>query len=81
MLKVEADEAARIQRIWEDLGNYLAKGWSSHVVWLMENEADLLKKLRNEGHEAIPVLEGIFVNSETAIRPLQRFLALHQPTG
>lgn len=60
ILKAEADEATRIQRIWEDLGGYLSKGWSSHIVWLMEKEAELLKKMRADGHEAIPALEAVF---------------------
>jgi hypothetical protein len=35
-LKAEADEAARIERVWDDLFRFVSRGWLFHVVNLLE---------------------------------------------
>lgn len=59
-LKAEADEAAHIHKIWEDIISFLSRRWLLHVLALIDKEAPLLKKMRADNHPAIPSLEEIY---------------------
>lgn len=59
-LKVEADEAAHIHKVWEDITSYLSRGWLLHVLALIDKEAPLLKKMRADNHPAISLLSEIY---------------------
>jgi hypothetical protein len=56
-LQAEADDAADVERMWAECLDYLVKGWPLHLLSLLESEAPRLKRLRKEGHPAIPALE------------------------
>ncbi len=58
-LKAEADEAAHIHKIWEDVNSLLSQGWLLHVLALIDKQAPFLKKMRSDNHPAISLLEKI----------------------
>lgn len=60
ILRTQADDAARVQRIWEDLASYLDHSWPLHILDLFERESGLLKKMRADGHAAVQPLEDIY---------------------
>jgi len=72
ILKAEADEAARVHRVWEDLFAFLSKDWPLHILALIEREAELLKKLRADGNAAIPALEDVYRSSKEQAEGLKR---------
>jgi hypothetical protein len=56
-LTAEADEATRIERIWDSLLQCLSRGWPLHILALLEREGQLIRKLRSDTHPAISALE------------------------
>jgi hypothetical protein len=52
-LKTEADEAAHIQKVWEDLTSFLNRDWFLHILALLDKEAPLLKKMRTDEPAAL----------------------------
>ncbi len=71
-LKAEADEAARLQKVWEDLTSFIEKNWLLHTLDLLGKEAELLKKLRAENHPAIPALEAVYRSAKEQADLLHR---------
>jgi hypothetical protein len=71
-LRAEADEAARVQRVCEELFAFVGKGWPLHIVALLDKENELLKSLRAEGHAAIPALEDVYRGSKEQAESLKR---------
>lgn len=59
-LKAQAEEAARVSRLWEDLLTYLERGWPLHVLAQLNKAAPLLMNLRSDGHPAIPAIEDAY---------------------
>lgn len=76
-LQKEATNAARKERLWGSLLDYLHKGWHQHLLHLMRKESPFLKGLRAEGHPAIPSLDAIYRRaSEAADLAARRFPAI-----
>jgi hypothetical protein len=71
-LQAEAEEATRIQTVWESLQTYMVKGWPLHVVKLFDHELPLLKKLRTDHHPAIDTLESIYRMARDQAATLKR---------
>jgi hypothetical protein len=76
-LKAEADDAARIQKVWEDLHSFMVKEWPLHILDLVDREAPLLKALRAEGHPAIQVVEGVYRDAKEQADALKRRYPSH----
>lgn len=57
VLRADADDASRVQRVYEELVRHISHGWPLHVLSLLEKEAPLLKGMWAQNHSAIPVLE------------------------
>ena len=45
-LQHEADQSARIEKIWADCRKYVVQGWSLHFISLLEREAALFKQTK-----------------------------------
>jgi len=74
-LKAEADEALRLQKTWEDLASFVARGWPLHVLNLLERERRLLNKIRDDGRAASLLDEVYRTAKEMASIVLQQFPA------
>ena len=75
ILKAEAEEASRIQKVWDDLTFWMAENWFLHILDLMRREAELLKKMRAENDPAVPALESVYqVAKENAEAQWRRFV-------
>ena len=75
ILKAEAEEATRIQKVWDDLSFWMGENWLLHILDLMRREAELLKKLRADNHPSIQALESIHqVAKENADAQWRRFV-------
>jgi hypothetical protein len=59
-LKTEAEVAAQAERAWAELHAFLDKGWTLHLLALLEKEAPRLKKMRGDDHPAIPAIEDAY---------------------
>lgn len=76
-LRAKAEEAARAERVWTELVQFLAKGWALHILELLEREAPRLKKMRAENHYASPLIEESYrLAREESERILRRYPAL-----
>ena len=76
-LKAEADEAARTEKVWAEFDRFINKGWSLHILELLEKEAPRLKKMRADNHPAISFIEESYrIAKEDSERILRRFPAL-----
>lgn len=76
-LKAEAEAAAQSERLWSELHGFLDKGWTLHLLALLEKEAPRLKKMRAEEHPAIPVIEDAYRRAaEERDRIFRRFPSL-----
>lgn len=76
-LKAEADEAARTEKVWAEFDQYINKGWSLHILDLLEKEAPRLKKMRADNHPAISFIEESYrIAKEDSDRILRRFPSL-----
>jgi hypothetical protein len=71
-LQAEANEVARVQKMWDDLHSFLHKRWSLHVLDLMDRETILLKKLRAENHPAMPVLDEVYQAAKDEANTVRR---------
>jgi len=74
-LGAEADEALRIQKMWEALASFIARGWPLHVLNLLERERRLLNKIRDDSRAASLLDEIYRTVNQIAPRVLQRFPA------
>jgi hypothetical protein len=59
-LRAQADEAARVQQVWEELKSFIERNWPLHIIALIEKEASLLRQMRNAGDPSIQAIEEIF---------------------
>ena len=76
-LKAEAEAAAQAERIWADLYGFLVKGWTLHLLALLEKEAPRLKKMRADSHPSIPAIEDAYRRAkEESDRIFRRFPSL-----
>lgn len=76
-LRVQAEDAARTERVWAEFEQFLAKGWALHILELLEKEAARLKKMRAENHPAVPFIEeSCRLAREGSERILRRYPAL-----
>jgi len=76
-LRSKAEDAARVQRIWEDMLQYVEKGWVLHIVSLMDREATVMEALRAENPSLAPVLDALYQrSSECATHVIHHFPAL-----
>jgi hypothetical protein len=72
ILKAKADEAARLQRVWEGFGEYVDKKWFLHVLAVIDTESETLRTMRAAAHPAIPALEEIYRCSKEQAESLRR---------
>lgn len=72
ILKAKAEDAARVQRAWGEFCNYVDKNWCLHILASMESESETLKKMRAEGHPAIPALEEVYRIAKEQSESLRR---------
>ena len=73
-LKGEAELAVQTERVWADFYAFLEKGWTLHLLALLEKEAPRFKKMRSENHPAIPAIEDAYRNAkDESARILRRF--------
>ena len=76
-LKDEAEVAAQAERAWAEFLAFLEKGWTLHLLALLEKEAPRLKKMRAENHPAIPAIEDAYRRAkEERDRIFRRFPSL-----
>jgi hypothetical protein len=59
-LKAQAEESLCIQKIWEDLLKFASRGWSLHVIYLIDKQTSLLKHMRLARGPGIPELEELY---------------------
>lgn len=50
--KSRAEEATRRHAVWESLNSFINKGWSLHILELLEREAPQVKELEQREHAA-----------------------------
>lgn len=76
-LKTDAEVAAQTERAWAEFLTFLDKGWTLHLLALLEKEAPRLKKMRAENHPAIPAIEDAYRRvKEERDRIFRRFPSL-----
>ena len=76
-LKDEAEVVAQAERAWAEFLAFLEKGWTLHLLALLEKEAPRLKKMRAENHPAIPAIEDAYRRAkEERDRIFRRFPSL-----
>ena len=71
-LKVQADDAARIEKVWEGLHSFMVKDWPLHILDLLDREVTLLKGLRSQAHPAIQALEGVYRDAKAQADAVKR---------
>lgn len=59
-LKKEAEEARHTERFWNGINELASKGWSFHIMALINREQARLKHMRAEEHPAIPAIEQLY---------------------
>ena len=60
ILKLKAEESAKLESLWGELVKFTTKGWTIHFLALIEKESPRLKNMRAESHPAIPMIEEAF---------------------
>ncbi len=73
-LRAQADEATRVQQVWEDLASYIERVWPLSILALAEKESSLLKKMRAEGHPAIRAIDDILATAKGQTENLRHLL-------
>lgn len=71
-LKAQAEEAANIQKLWEDITTFMQHGWLFHILDIMDKQDPLLKKMKVDNHPTISYLEEIYQFTQeqaTKIKP------------
>ncbi|BAZ03075.1 hypothetical protein NIES37_70880 (plasmid) [Tolypothrix tenuis PCC 7101] len=71
-LKAQAEEAANIQKLWEDITTFMQHGWLFHILDIMDKQDLLLKKMKVDNHPTISYLEEIYQFTQeqaTKIKP------------
>jgi len=72
VLKAEADAAARIEKVWERLRNFMEKGWPFHILDLLDRELITLKTLYSEEPQAIQAVEEVYRDAKLQADTLKR---------
>lgn len=62
-----AEAEARLQ-FWSELAGFTEKDWPIHVCQLVEADADLLRRMRAEGDQAVPLLETLYRDAKDRSR-------------
>jgi hypothetical protein len=70
--RAEAEEAARVQGIWDNLYRFVANDWSFHVLDLFQKESSLFKRMRAESHQSIPALDDLHQLAKDDVERTQR---------
>lgn len=58
-LQAQAEEAASIQKLWEDIALFMRRGWLLHILDVIDKQDPLLKKMRADNHRTISFLDEI----------------------
>jgi hypothetical protein len=58
-LQAQAEEAASIQKLWEDIALFMRRGWLLHLLDVIDKRDPLLKKMKADNHPTISFLEEI----------------------
>lgn len=58
-LQAQAEEAASIQKLWEDLTSFMKRGWLLHLLDAIDKQQPLIKKMRADNHSTISSLDEI----------------------
>lgn len=73
-LKAEAEEAQKMSNLISTLLSYIEKGWPIHFVNLVDKEAKMLQKLRNDGIAQIQRLDEAYRQAkEESDRLMRRY--------
>src|SRR5438876_953870 len=73
-LRDEAEKAAHVEKVWEDLTLFLSRGWPIHVRSLMDTEKSIFQQMRAEEHASISQLEEVYRRAkDEGERLLRRF--------
>lgn len=67
-LKDQLEEAEARSGFWNALAEFSEKDWPMHVCRLVETDASLLKRMRAEGDEAVPLLEALYRDAKERSR-------------
>lgn len=76
-LKAEADAAARIERVWEELHFFVVKDWPLHIVDLLDREVALLKALRVDGNSEIQIVQEVYRDAKEQADAVKRRYPSH----
>ncbi|GIV86975.1 MAG: hypothetical protein KatS3mg054_1004 [Chloroflexus sp.] len=71
-LKAEANKAARIEKLLEQLHSYMEKDWPLHILDLLNRESSLLDDLRANSDPAIQIVEELRSAAEKKADDLKR---------
>jgi hypothetical protein len=59
-LQAQADEAASIQKLCQNVTSYLRRGWTLHLLDAIDKQDSLIKKMKADNHPTISFLEEIY---------------------
>lgn len=78
-LKTKAEDANRMERVWQSVHTFTSRGWAFHLLSFLSKETPMLKRLREENHPAIPALEEAYrIAEDEAKRSMRDYPALLQ---
>jgi hypothetical protein len=73
-LRAQADEAARVQQVWEELASYIQRAWPLSILAVAEKESSLLRRMRAEGDPSILAIDEILATAKGQTEDLRHLL-------
>lgn len=58
-IRSEYEKVEKIRKFWEEIDTLLHRGWTLHILAIIEKESALLEELKNINHSSITALEEI----------------------
>ncbi|MEA5476734.1 hypothetical protein VB774_03790 [Pseudanabaena galeata UHCC 0370] len=58
-IRSEYEKAEKIKKFWEEMDGLLHRGWTLHILAIIQKESALLEELKNINHPSITALEEI----------------------
>lgn len=71
-LQAEADGAARLLKVWEELSSFVERNWPLHTLDLLEKQRELLRTMRTERHPAIHALDDLLCSAKEEAESVRR---------
>ena len=71
-LRVEAERAARLPAIWENLARYVRNDWLCHAQYLLEQEKDTIARIAEEDPQASTTVRQISEYAEKGVTTMMR---------